>query len=249
MGVSRENVIAGLKRVPRGTPKDAGKDPLEDSRHELFCATYIKNGFDRAAAYSEAYNRRGSTKKQLQTQANRLLKNPQVRDRLRYLLKTEADSRVSLGAIQKDAIEGRVWEIVERCMGNKKVSTPKHLKGRVFEPCRACADKEPRSWCRSCKHNEKLIADWEKFGGIYRFDASGAIKALLPLGTDRGLFIPRKLTGHMEGDEIIDSMSDEEVRLLVRSLASEVGLRVVETRSEGASGAAPEQDPELRAVH
>jgi hypothetical protein len=240
-------VEKAARKRPPGRPRIEEKHPLPDPRHELFCITYVRNGWKRAAAYTQSYGSKNT--KVAKNGGTRLLRRPDVQNRLRYLLNEEARNRVTTDAIQKDVIDGRMWTVIERCMQHEKIGTPEHLKGRVFRPCAPCKKKQsPAQWCVSCKSNQKLIAEWEEFGGIYKFDPRGAVQALLPLGRDRGLYIDKKLIGHMEGDEIIDSMSDKEVRELVRSLATEVGLRVVEARSEGSDGSATEQDSHLRAV-
>jgi hypothetical protein len=232
----------------RGRPPTPGKEQLSIPEHELFCLTYIKNGFKRTPAYQHAYGTEKS--RNANKLATRLLKRPDIQNRLRYLLREQGKSRVTLDAIQKDAIDGRMWAVIERCMQHEKVETPVHMRARSFKPCAACKKKEdqPSKWCASCKSNQKLIEDWEAFGGVYKFDPRGAVQALLPLGRDRGLYIDKKLVGHMEGDEIIDAMNDEEIRNLIRSLATEVGLRVVEARSESSDGSPTEQGPHLRSV-
>ena len=158
-----------------------------------------------------------------------------------YLNEELAKHRLTRVAITQDSIDTKMWSVANRCLQEERVEVPGHLKGRAFEAC----DDEA---CERCKHNLELLEDWQSFGGIYKFDANGSVKALLALGRDRGLYIDRKLVGRMEGDEIVDAMSDPEVRELVRSLCSQVGLRVVEVGGEGASGPPPEQGPKLRSV-
>jgi hypothetical protein len=233
------------KRGP-GRPRTPGKEPLADPRHELFCITYVSNGWKRSAAYANAYGTSGKSAKE---GSNRILRRPEIQQRLRYLLRQQGEARVTQAGIQKDAIDGRMWSVIERCMQHEKVETPTHLKGRFYEPCPTCSRKDTESqWCARCKRNQKLFDEWKKFGGVYKFDPRGAVQALLPLGRDRGLYIDKKLIGHMDGDDIIDAMNDKEVRELVRSLATEVGLRVVEARSESSDGSPAEQGPHLQAV-
>lgn len=223
-----------------------GAEPLEDPRREMFCITYIANGWKRSAAYTHGYGTSGKSAKE---GSNRLLRRPEVQKRLRFLLRKQGEERVAQAGIQKDAIDGRMWAVAERCMQHEKVETPAHLKGRAYEPCPRCKKEESESnWCARCKRNLKLFEDWQEFGGVYKFDSRGVVQALLPLGRDRGLYIDKKLVGHMDGDDIIDAMNDKEVRELVRSLATEVGLRVVEAGGESPDGSSPEQGPHLQAV-
>ena len=244
----------GVKKVdsrpaePRrtGPPRIHATHPLDDPRHELFVVAYLRNGWNRAVAYTHAYGI--EKKKAAQNGANRLLHRSDVQDRLRYLLNEQALNRVTQEAIHKDAIDGRMWSVAERCLQHQKLETPEHLRSRAFTPCASCKNKRPMERCASCKANRKLIEDWTEFGGIYRFDSGGAVKALLPLGRDRGLYIDKKLVGHMEGDEIIDAMNDKEIRDLVRSLATQVGLRIVEAGSEGASSTSAKPGPHLQSV-
>ena len=221
-----------------GRVKSEGSEPLANLNWEAFCWAFVKK-FSAIDAYLEAFPT--NNRKMAASRASSLKNKPVIAARLRWILDEQSRQQLTKSAIVKDSIELGLWEVAGRCMESKRVTLPPELKARSFQPCGACEGEKPKGWCTSCQENAELLEAWADFGGVYKFDAKGAIAALIPLGKERGMFVERKLVGNLEGDELIDKMTDVEVRNLVRSLAGEVGLRVIETGSESPAGSeAPE---------
>ncbi len=226
-------------------PASQGREPLLNVRHERFCWEFAKgtNGQESYLKVFESDNRNVAS-----TRSCKLLKRRDIVARVRWILDQEGRDRLSKMQISKDAIELGLWEVANRCLQKKRVETPKELRDKDAQLCLDCFERTPDDWCQACKYNQKLVRDWQNFGGVYTFNPKGVIAALVPLGKERGMFADRKLVGNMEGDELIDSMTDSEVRNLVRSLAGEVGLRVVEAGSEGAPGAQAQPGADVQPV-
>lgn len=235
-----------MQPVMPDVPSALGSEPLLNAKHEKFCWAFVKV-MHPGKAYMEISGA-GTNPQVARNRARILVKRREVVARIRWLLDQESKDELTKNQITKRSIELGLWEVAERSLQHKKVDTPKELRGQDAMLCPACAETTPEAWCEACVHNQKLVRDWQEFGGTYRFDAKGAIPALIALGKERGMFIERKLVGTLEGDELIDSMTDEEVRNLVRSLAGEVGLRVVESGSESSSGAKASTSSDVQSV-
>jgi hypothetical protein len=197
--------------------------------------------------------------------------------RKRYAAESEGGpareiERGASGHVDAVYVQDRMYEVIERCLQLKKVEEPSGLSNEEILPCAEARNEDCA--CESCEKNRTLLERWREFGGVYKFDPANAVKALHLTGRDFGLYYEKKLTGSLEGDEIVDAATDEELRALVRNLASQVGLRVVEQMKrdemrefifdhapgvglrvidleegrEGASGTDPESHPDVQTV-
>lgn len=226
-------------------PSDLGSEPLLNPKHEKFCWTFIRV-MDAGKAWVQVFS--GSDERLAKQRGKKLVKRTEVSARIRYLLKQESADELTRSQINKQQIELNLWQVASRCMQKEKAPIPKQLRGRQAKLCAECDGKTPANWCEACEWNQKLFRDFSELAFNYRFDAKGAISALVPLGKERGMFADRKLVGNLEGDELIDSMTDEEVKGLVRTLAGEVGLRVVEAGGESPAGAEAESGQDVQPV-
>ena len=128
-------------------------------------------------------------------------------------------------------VQDRMYHLIESTLQLKKVAVPPQLKALRFTPCDACQRCNPEDYCDACTANSEALDAFREFGGIYKADWPSAVKALHLTGRDFGLYYEKKLIGALEGEKAIDESTTEEVRQFVRSLCSQVGLRVVEARS------------------
>ncbi len=171
-----------------------GSIPLRNSRWENFAWLYARHRHA-GRSYGDAFHCEDKIK-YCNDKGGLLLKRPQIAERVRYLVDGIDSDRVLAEAIGRDNIDARMWKIAERCMQNERVEIPAKLRGRKFHPCSRCA--EDGDLCKPCQANEALILDWQAFGGIYRFDAKGAVSALIPLGRDRGLYLDKRIVARTD---------------------------------------------------
>ena len=119
-----------------------------------------------------------------------------------------------------------MWRIVERCLQSERVEIPGKLKGRKLETC-VCHDSLINGpACGACKKNEKLLADWMDFGGIYKFDAKSAITALIPLGRDRGLYLDKRIVARTDITDP-DDLTADALEGALHELADFLGYAVI----------------------
>ena len=200
-----------------------GSIPLRNSRWENFSHLYSRYG-NLTRAYGEAF-RIEDKPEYCAKKGCEIINRPVVAARVRFLMEALSRDRILSEAIGKDNIDARMWQVVERCLQRERVEIPAELKGRKFECCAVCQEGEG-PLCEPCQANEALILDWMDFGGIYRFDAKGAIAALVPLGRDRGLYLDRRLVARTDITDP-DDLTADALEGVLHELADFLGYAVI----------------------
>lgn len=205
-----------------------GSQPLEKSHYERFChmlTTPGPNGrpLKPSECYRIAFESRAK-ETSLKAAARSCMRRPDVKARLAFLSNDARRRAHERSIFSRDRVEESVIEILERCLGNRRVKVPKDLEKMVFIPCDACEDViDDESMCRGCRNNLKAIEAWSRFGGIYEFDARTAVRAAELLGRDRDLFTQNQ---RIDVGSSLDGMSPEQVQAMIEAHVKEMGGHV-----------------------
>lgn len=167
---------------------------MNNNRHKAFIREYLKDQNGKQAAIRAGYSKRSA-----EVQASQLLRNPKVKAVILEKMKSLEEKVL----VTKEYVVRGFKTVAERCLQIEPVMEFDHDERKMVQAMAQIEDEETGEF--------KLV-------GIYKFDASGANKALECLGKHLGIFIEKhEHTGRNGGpirleDLVSGSYSDESIK-------------------------------------
>lgn len=181
-----------------GQPQAPGSEPLSNPKWEIL-AQLTAAGEPGTRAYPAAGFKDGPSNGEL---ARRLLLKPEIRARVDWLVaqkasvvQAETAKAAENAGIDKGWVMSRLKEVAERCMQHAPVLD---AKGELV----------------MIETKDGLMAP------AYKFDAKGAVGALVPLGKELGMFVERSIVTL----SALEQAPEEQVDAYIVQAARELGI-------------------------